>query len=618
MNLEHLPIQETKLPFKMAGLLFKKFKGDRVKVLLVRELREMLQALREKMLQVKKGLLSVTIFKVKGIWKGSLDEEQLAFLADPGILDGQATQTTIPQNAAFQTDDLDTYDSDSDDISSAKAVLMANLSSYDSNVLSEQVKLDAKDVSIAKLRKHIESLKDKIVVEKDLPSNNAKVIAPKMFKLDLEPLSPKVLKNKNAHTDYIKHSQEYANTLWEIVKYARALRPLDNHLDSVCNIKKNRISRTTSSNQKSKVEDHPRSIKSNSNKTNCVIEPVCNANVKHSMLNANSKLICATCNECMFDAIHALCVLDFVNDVNVRSKSKSAKSSKKKNIWKQTGKVFTDIRYRWKPTGWTFTIVGNMCPLTRFTSTKVVPLKETTSKSVITQNPEVKIYSKRPKVTKSLGSSSKSKIVESRISNNSEPNQSWGSNASDVPSFSLVDFKLSKLFYGRGSCDRLFYPKQSLIRKHDNKTPYELLHNKKPESYYLHVFGALCYPTNDSENLGKLKPKADIGIFIGYAPAKKAYQIYNKRTRLIIKTIHVNFDELTAMAFEQFSLGPRPQLLTPRTVSLGLVPNPFSPTPNEYFTLSPSVASPVLIVFAPKPVNSTNTPSSTTIDQDAL
>ncbi|GJY35049.1 hypothetical protein Tco_0420427 [Tanacetum coccineum] len=54
-----------------------------------------------------------------------------------------------------------------------------------------------------------------------------------------------------------------------------------------------------------------------------------------------------------------------------------------------------------------------------------------------------------------------------------------------------------------------------------------------------------------SEDLGKLKPKADIGIFVGYAPAKKDYRIYNKRTRLIIETIHVDFDEIKSMAFEQ-------------------------------------------------------------------
>nr|GEY45727.1 hypothetical protein [Tanacetum cinerariifolium] len=68
----------------------------------------------------------------------ALDEEQLAFLADLRILDGQAIQTTIPQNAAFQTDDLDAYDSDCNDISLEKAVLMANLSSYDSDVLLEK------------------------------------------------------------------------------------------------------------------------------------------------------------------------------------------------------------------------------------------------------------------------------------------------------------------------------------------------------------------------------------------------------------------------------------------------------------------------------------------------
>nr|GEZ48892.1 retrovirus-related Pol polyprotein from transposon TNT 1-94 [Tanacetum cinerariifolium] len=79
--------------------------------------------------------------------------------------------------------------------------------------------------------------------------------------------------------------------------------------------------------------------------------------------------------------------------------------------------------------------------------------------------------------------------------------------------------------------------------------------------------------------LGKLKTKADIGIFVGYAPAKKAFRIYNKRTRLIIETIHVDFDELTSMASEQFSSGPEPKLITPKTISSRLVQNIPSPTP---------------------------------------
>ncbi|GJS22286.1 retrovirus-related pol polyprotein from transposon TNT 1-94 [Tanacetum coccineum] len=118
----------------------------------------------------------------------------------------------------------------------------------------------------------------------------------------------------------------------------------------------------------------------------------------------------------------------------------------------------------------------------------------------------------------------------------------------------------------------------SLIRKRHNKTPYELLHDRKPDLSYLYVFGALFYPTNDGEDIGKLKSKADIGIFVGYAPVKKTFLIYNKRTQMTIETIHVDFDELTAMASEQFSSGSRPKLLTPGTISSGLVPNILSST----------------------------------------
>ncbi|GKE23502.1 retrovirus-related pol polyprotein from transposon TNT 1-94, partial [Tanacetum coccineum] len=115
---------------------------------------------------------------------------------------------------------------------------------------------------------------------------------------------------------------------------------------------------------------------------------------------------------------------------------------------------------------------------------------------------------------------------------------------------------------------------RSVIRLRHGKTPYELLHDKLPDLSFFHVFGALCYPTNDSENLGKLQPKADIGIFIGYAPTKKAFRIYNRLTRRIIETIHVDFDELTVMASEHNSSRPALHEMTPATISSGLVPNP--------------------------------------------
>ncbi|GJV92050.1 integrase, catalytic region, zinc finger, CCHC-type containing protein [Tanacetum coccineum] len=106
-----------------------------------------------------------------------------------------------------------------------------------------------------------------------------------------------------------------------------------------------------------------------------------------------------------------------------------------------------------------------------------------------------------------------------------------------------------------------------LIHTRYIKTPYELLQDRKPELKYLHVFGALCYPTNNFEDLGKLQPKANIGIFISYSPSKKAYQIYNKRTKLIMETVNVQFDELTQMASEQHGSGPELQGLTSGHIS---------------------------------------------------
>ncbi|GKA26291.1 retrovirus-related pol polyprotein from transposon TNT 1-94 [Tanacetum coccineum] len=106
--------------------------------------------------------------------------------------------------------------------------------------------------------------------------------------------------------------------------------------------------------------------------------------------------------------------------------------------WKPTGHVFTKVGFKWKPTGRTFTIVGNSCPLTRFTSTNVVPPQQTTSHSDDIQKSKLKVYSRKPKNVKNTGSSKKTKIVKSKNGNRSEPNQTWGSNAIDIPSSSSL------------------------------------------------------------------------------------------------------------------------------------------------------------------------------------
>ncbi|GJW07041.1 retrovirus-related pol polyprotein from transposon TNT 1-94 [Tanacetum coccineum] len=90
----------------------------------------------------------------------------------------------------------------------------------------------------------------------------------------------------------------------------------------------------------------------------------------------------------------------------------------------------------------------------------------------------------------------------------------------EAPDFII---KFLKMIQAKEIATACYTQNRSIIRRRHGKTPYELLHDRKPDLSYLHVFGALCYPNNDSENLGKLQAKADIGIFIGYVPKKKAY-----------------------------------------------------------------------------------------------
>nr|GEZ79761.1 retrovirus-related Pol polyprotein from transposon TNT 1-94 [Tanacetum cinerariifolium] len=116
---------------------------------------------------------------------------------------------------------------------------------------------------------------------------------------------------------------------------------------------------------------------------------------------------------------------------------------------------------------------------------------------------------------------------------------------------------------------------------------------------FFHVFGVLCYPTNNSENLRKLQPKADIGTFIGYAPIKKAFCIYNQHTRRIIETIHVDLDELTSMASEHSSSEPTLHKMTPATISSRLVP--ISPPLKSIVPPAPEVIVLIAKVVDPEP-----------------
>ncbi|GJV17459.1 retrovirus-related pol polyprotein from transposon TNT 1-94 [Tanacetum coccineum] len=782
-----------------------------------------------------------------------LDKEQLAFLAD--------------------SDDLDAYDSDCDDLSLAKAVLMANLSSCDPEYslrieapreLPKSIEnsdlnaqLQEKVFAITALKNELRKLKGKNVVNIAVSKPNA-TVAPRMFKLDIEPISPSLKNNKDAHEVYIEKTIEYTDTLCGFVESARTQNPSKPLLESACmftkhvqellvyvsqtcpsspkysgklvvvtsinkdkrvrfaepvtssnnipkqtdflknkysnkplltstgvkpttstsgskpscNTKNNRITRPPCSNQKNKVEDHSRKVKSSLNKTNSVSEPISNAFVKYFVRNAKFESMCAICNKCLFDVNHDMCLIYFVNDVNVRSKSKS-KRNKMRKAWKSTGKVFTDVGYKWKPTGIFFTIVGSLCPLTRITPKKIVHLKETNSKSfrsssgiwtpdlqniycsqlinfvrkflgtvrfrnnqikkimgygdyqqgnnlegvdLLSGSRDINLYiislddmlktspicllSKASKTkswlwhrllsylnfgtlnklakdglargipklkfqkdhlcsacalvkTKKVSHQPKAEdtnqeklyllhmdlcgpmrvesinqkkyildeapdaiikcIKNIQVRLNAIVRNVRTDNGTEFVNETLRDFyenvsishqtfvartpqqngavkrqnrmlveaartmlifsKAPLFLWAEGINTACYTPNRSLIRLRYNKTPYELMHNKKPDLSFFHVFGSLCYPTNDNEDLGKLNKKADIGIFIGYVPAKKAFRIYNKRTQKIIETIHMTFDDLTTLAFEQFDSGPGLHVMTSAT-SISVVATP--------------------------------------------
>nr|GEX09333.1 hypothetical protein [Tanacetum cinerariifolium] len=101
-----------------------------------------------------------------------------------------------------------------------------------------------------------------------------------------------------------------------------------------------------------------------------------------------------------------------------------------------------------------------------------------------------------------------------------------------------------------------FTQKCSIIHKRFDKTPYELMNKRKPNIKFFRVFECRCYLLNDYEDVGKLKTKGDIRVFVGYSKETATFRIYNERIRKIHESVNVNFDEISEMASKQFSLEP--------------------------------------------------------------
>nr|GEV13473.1 hypothetical protein [Tanacetum cinerariifolium] len=259
---------------------------------------------------------------------------------------------------------------------------------------------------------------------------------------------------------------------------------------------------------------------------------------------------------------HELCFLEFVSDMNACSKSKSVKKDKEKKEWKSTGKVFTKIGYNWRPTGRTFTLVGNACSLTRITATNEIEKIMGYGDYQIGNVTISRVY-----YVEGLGHNlffvglPKLKLKKDHLCSAC----AMGKSKKQTHKPKSKDTNQEKLYllhmdlYGPMRVASVNGKKYILVTVDDYSrfTWVKFLASKDE---------ALDFIIN--ENLGKLQAKADIGIFIGYAPKKKAYRIYNRPK--IIETIHVDFDEMTAMASEQSILEPALLEMIPVTPSSGL------------------------------------------------
>nr|GEY10074.1 putative Gag-Pol polyprotein [Tanacetum cinerariifolium] len=362
-----------------------------------------------------------------------LNEEELEFLADPVVAEGPVTQTVITHNAAYQADDLNAYDSDCDDFSTTKAVLMANLSTYGSDVLSEnntyvnqteplfdqllelnnlKDELQAKDTTIEKLKANIKRL------NKTSTTNNVKKYIDEIENINIE-LEHRVTK-LIARNEHLKqtYKQLYDSIKPSCVQAKEHAKLLVNKL-----------------NQKSvEITD----LNAQLQKKVFVITALKNDLRKFKGKDIVDNAAQVTNDTTIFPGMYKL------DRVTLAPKDKNNRETHiyyLKHTMKQAA-ILREIVEQAK----------SLNPLDS-ASYSSLPLKKPIHLEVVAQESvESKVYTRRPKVPKTNGSNSKPKIAKSVISNRTDSGTSWGSNTSFAPSSSSSSIDL------RDDWDRLFQP----------------------------------------------------------------------------------------------------------------------------------------------------------------
>nr|GEZ33895.1 hypothetical protein [Tanacetum cinerariifolium] len=132
----------------------------------------------------------------------------------------------------------------------------------------------------------------------------------------------------------------------------------------------------------------------------------------------------------------------------------------------------------------------------------------------------------------------------------------WNRTRFEAARTMLSAAKVPLFFWAEAIATSCFTQNHSLVIPRHEKTPYHIINDRKPSVRFFHIFSSICYIVRDGENLDKMKEKGDECIFIGYSNQSRAYRVFNKKTRVIMESIHVNFDKLPHMASDQISSDP--------------------------------------------------------------
>nr|GEX07598.1 hypothetical protein [Tanacetum cinerariifolium] len=288
--------------------------------------------------------------------------------------------------------------------------------------------------------------------------------------------------------------------------------------------------------------------------------------VEHSRNSRNfsdsKHIVCLKCQKCVFNENHDSCVTKFLKEVNSRAKVSTNKTTNRNKPVEQRSvldkpkrqilighRIFKTAGLRWIPTGKIFassTTKVDSEPLNGLNAdiTNQYECEQTLDVSACTLN----LSAGNLHQTSVARTPEQNGVVERRNRTLVEAARTMLSAA-----------KVPLLFWAEAIATACFTQNHSIVIPRHEKTPYHIINNRKPSVKFFHIFGSICYIVRDGENLDKKKEKGDECIFVGYSNQSRAYRVFNKRTRVTMESIHVNFDELPQMALDQISSDPAPE-----------------------------------------------------------